>query len=153
MLQNKLKTYHQKRNFAKTKEPKGTIKKSKVDKLVYVIQKHDASRLHYDLRLEHKGVLMSWAIPKEPKMDSQKRLAVRVEDHPKEYADFEGIIPEGQYGAGKVEIWDKGSWIPESIKKEKIVAILKGRKLKGRFALVQLKNQPKSWLFLKVKEL
>ena len=153
MPEDKLKKYHQKRSFVKTKEPKGKIKKSKDDKLIYVIQKHDASHLHYDLRLEHDGVLLSWAIPKEPKMDKQKRLAVRTDNHPVEYASFKGEIPKGEYGAGKVEIWDKGTWQPESIKKEKIVAVIKGKKLKGRFALVKFKNQPKNWLFLKVKEI
>lgn len=153
MSLDKLKEYQQRRNFQKTKEPQGKVKELKKGKLAYVVQKHDASRLHYDLRLEYKGVLMSWAIPKEPKMDKEKRLAVRTEDHPVEYADFEGEIPEGEYGAGKVEIWDKGVWEPESVKKEKIVAIIKGKKLKGRFALVQLKNQPKNWILLKAKEI
>lgn len=152
MSKNKLKDYQQKRDFKKTKEPEGTIKKSKLDKLIYVIQQHDASHLHYDLRLEYDGVLMSWAIPKQPAMDGSKRLAVRTEDHPVDYAKFEGEISEGEYGAGKVIIWDKGHWIPESVKKEKIVAIINGQKLKGRFALVQLKNQPKNWLFLKAKD-
>lgn len=148
---NKLAAYQKKRDFKKTAEPKGQVEKSQ-NSLVYVIQKHQARSLHYDLRLEYNGVLMSWAVPKEPKMDKQKRLAVRVEDHPVAYADFTGEIAEGEYGAGQVKIWDQGSWQPESIKKEKIVALINGQKLKGRFALVQLKNQPKNWIFFKAKD-
>ncbi len=147
-----LKKYQSKRNFTKTKEPKGKIRKTKYQNLIYAIHKHQARNLHYDLRLEYQGALMSWAIPKEPKMDNQKRLAVRVEDHPLEYADFSGEIPEGEYGAGQVKIWDKGTWQLESIKSSKIVAIINGKKLKGRFALVQLKNQPKNWIFFKARE-
>lgn len=154
--QNKLKEYQEKRNFKKSKEPPGKPVSSRGDlrkaSLVYVIHEHHASRLHFDLRLERNGVLMSWAIPKEPRMDNKKRLAIRVEDHPLEYADFFGEIPEGEYGAGMVKIWDKGTWQPENIKSFKIVAIIKGRKLKGRFALVQLKNNPKNWIFFKARE-
>lgn len=152
----KLKKYQQKRKFTKTSEPKGKIGKARKTELIYVIQKHWASHLHWDLRLEWQGVLMSWAIPKEPKNDSTKRLAVQTEDHPLEYADFEGQIPEGEYGAGKVKIWDNGIWIPEDIKKEKIVFELKGKKLKGRFALIRFKTkertQAKNWLFFKLKK-
>lgn len=152
----KLKNYQQKREFSKTTEPKGKIGKTRKTDLIYVMQKHWASHLHWDLRLEWQGVLMSWAIPKEPKNDLTKRLAVQTEDHPLEYADFEGDIPAGEYGAGKVEIWDKGVWIPEDFKKEKIVFAIKAKKLNGRFVLIRFKPREKSrqktWLFFKLKE-
>ena len=120
-------------------------------KLRYVIQKHYASRLHYDLRLELDGVAKSWAIPKEPSAEEGvKRLAVQVDDHDISYMDFEGSIPEGQYGAGTVSIWDSGHWEPESVKKKKIVAVIEGKKLKGRFTLLNFKE--KNWLFFKAKE-
>jgi len=116
---------------------------------IFVIQKHYASHLHYDFRLEMKGVLKSWAIPKiPPKKSGIKRLAIQTEDHALDYADFEGIIKEGRYGAGKVEIWDKGKVSFESIKKDKIVFELKGKKLKGKYVLVRFKN---NWLFFKKK--
>jgi len=117
----------------------------------YSIQKHNASHLHYDLRLEIKGKAKSWAIPKIPsKTKGVKRLAVQVEDHAVDYMDWEGVIPKGQYGAGKVEIWDKGYWIPESIKAKKIVGNIHGKKLKGRYTLLQFKG--KNWLFFRCKE-
>lgn len=116
-----------------------------------MIHKHHARRLHYDLRLEWKGVAKSWAIPKIPSWkEGIKRLAVQVEDHSLEYMDFEGEIPEGQYGAGKVEIWDSGYWEPESVKEKKIVALIRGKRLKGRFTLVNFKD--KNWLFFKARE-
>src|SRR5437762_1566210 len=106
--------YKQKRNFHKTPEPKGKVKKRKSSKLLYIIQKHAASHLHYDFRLELNGVLLSWAVPKGPCLDPNvKRLAMHVEDHPVEYGTFEGIIPKGQYGGGTVMLWDKGEWISE----------------------------------------
>src|SRR3990167_3104768 len=120
---------------------------------IFVIHKHFASHLHYDLRLEIDGVLKSWAVPKEPPMTkSVKRLAIQVEDHSLNYADFEGEIPEGNYGAGKVEIWDNGTYelIEKSNKEIKIV--LHGKKLKGKFVLVKTKygkQKGKSWLFFK----
>ena len=118
--------------------------------LKYCIQEHHTTHLHYDLRLELDGVAKSWAIPKEPTMEEGvKRLAVQVEDHRIDYMDFEGEIEEG-YGKGKVEIWDKGFWEPESVKEKKIVAIIHGKKLNGRFTLVNFKD--KNWLFFKVKE-
>lgn len=146
----KLREYRKKRKFDKTREPEGKVVESKPDNLAYVIQKHQASHLHYDLRLEWEGVLLSWAVPKEPTTDERKRLAVRTEDHPVQYAGFEGTIPKGEYGAGEVRIWDKGIWVAEEVKEDRIVAQLKGQKLKGRFALIKFKNQDKNWLFFKL---
>jgi len=118
---------------------------------IFVIQKHAARRLHYDLRLEMDGVLKSWAVPKKPpKTPGIKRLAVQVEDHPIEYANFEGIIPEGHYGAGKVEIWDKGSYVLKERTDNKIVFELNGEKLKGTYVLLRFKGD-KNWLFFKKK--
>ncbi|MDI6826154.1 MAG: DNA polymerase ligase N-terminal domain-containing protein [Candidatus Aenigmarchaeota archaeon] len=136
------------RNFRKTTEPKGEIKEGKND--IYVIQKHDASHLHFDLRLEMDGVLKSWAIPKEPPVEKGlKRLAVATENHPVDYADFEGVIPEGYYGAGKVEIWDKGTYELEERTEDKIVINIKGKKLNGRYCLIKFKGQDKNWLFFR----
>ncbi|MCP8312740.1 MAG: hypothetical protein L6N95_04000 [Candidatus Methylarchaceae archaeon HK01B] len=141
-----LKNYWKKRGFEETKEPKGQEKKS--DGNVYVIQKHQATHLHYDLRLEMDGVLKSWAVPKTPPIEKGvKRLAVQVEDHSIEYADFEGKIPEGQYGAGTVEIWDKGQYILKERDEKKLVFEIKGIKLKGDYCLVRLKGR--NWLFFK----
>src|SRR3989338_8024067 len=115
-----LKQYKAKRNLKKSGEPKAKLKSS--GKKIYVIHKHHATNLHYDFRLEMNGVLKSWAIPKvPPRAKGIKRLAIQVEDHPLSYATFKGTIPEGSYGAGTVKIWDKGTYVPESIKKEKIV--------------------------------
>ncbi|MDD2665713.1 MAG: DNA polymerase ligase N-terminal domain-containing protein [Methanocellales archaeon] len=117
---------------------------------IYVIQKHDATHLHYDMRLEVNGVLKSWAIPKKPPTEKGvKRLAVQTEDHSIEYANFEGIIPEGSYGAGSVEIWDKGTFEIEEREKDKLVVHIYGNKLEGRYCLIQLKGQEKNWLFFK----
>jgi DNA ligase D-like protein (predicted 3'-phosphoesterase) len=119
-------------------------------KLIFVIHEHHASHLHYDLRLEKDGVLKSWAVPKEPPKEiGIKRLAVQVEDHPLDYAGFEGEIPEGQYGAGLVEIWDKGYYIPSKFNNSEIIFELKGEKLKGTYCLIKLKNSEKNWLFFK----
>ncbi|ALR31463.1 3'-phosphoesterase [Chryseobacterium sp. IHB B 17019] len=162
-----LKDYNAKRKFDETSEPKGKAKKSK-DKLIFVIQRHAASRLHYDFRLEMEGVLKSWAVPKGPSLDPKdKRLAMMVEDHPYDYKDFEGNIPEGNYGAGQVEIWDSGTYEPldndSKLSDEKellkelhagsLKFILYGKKLKGEFALVKMKNnEDNSWLLIKHKD-
>jgi DNA ligase D-like protein (predicted 3'-phosphoesterase) len=115
-----------------------------------MIHKHDATRLHYDLRLEIGGVLKSWAIPKIPPTEKGiKRLAVFTEDHPLDYATFEGIIPEGNYGSGKVEIWDKGSFTLMEHEKGKIVISINGIKLKGKYCLIKFKNQDINWMFFK----
>jgi len=148
-----LKKYKEKRNFEKTNEPVDKNKKNKSSKKnIYVIQKHDASNLHYDLRLEFNGVLKSWAIPKlPPKRKGLKRLAIQTEDHPIEYANFEGTIPKGNYGAGKVEIWDKGKF--ELIEKNKntIIIKIKGKVLEGEYCLVRTKFQGKenNWIFFR----
>ncbi len=119
---------------------------------IYVIQKHAATRLHYDLRLEMDGVLKSWTVPKEPPTTSGvRRLAVRVEDHPIEYAEFEGTIPEGEYGAGTVEIWDKGTYQLLERKENKLIIKINGEKIKGVYVLLKFKND-KNWLFFKKKE-
>lgn len=162
-----LQDYNSKRKFDETSEPEGKTKKSK-DKLVFVIQRHAASRLHYDFRLEMDGVLKSWAVPKGPSLDPKdKRLAMMVEDHPYDYKDFEGNIPEGNYGAGQVEVWDSGTYEPldndSKLSDEKellkelhsgsLKFILHGKKLKGEFALVKMKNtEENSWLLIKHKD-
>lgn len=162
-----LSKYHQKRDFNSTTEPKGEIKKSK-NKLIFVVQKHAASKLHYDFRLEMDGVLKSWAIPKGPSMNpEEKRLAILVEDHPYSYKDFEGTIPEGNYGAGNVIVWDEGNYtlaneeplvsVSDQLKSElqngQLNFILKGKKLKGEFALVRLKiPQKNAWLLIKKRD-
>jgi len=143
--------YNLKRDFGKTSEPRGG-KKSSESGNVFVIQRHQARNLHYDLRLEMDGILKSWAVPKEPpQKEGIKRLAVQTEDHPMDYAGFEGEITKGEYGAGTVEIWDKGSYELEERKKDKILFNLNGKKMKGKFALIRLKNDPRNWIFFKRK--
>lgn len=153
-----LKTYQDKRNFKKTPEPAGTSARKKSRKkadLLYTVQRHQASHLHFDLRLEEDGVLKSWAIPKEPPLEEGvRRLAVQVEDHPLDYAGFEGTISEGEYGAGTVEIWDKGRYVPEETTPAKRVFEIKGRVLRGTYGLIKLKSkepQDRNWLFFKLK--
>ncbi|MEO5684197.1 MAG: DNA polymerase ligase N-terminal domain-containing protein [Chitinophagaceae bacterium] len=158
-----LSLYNKKRDFTQTPEPAGHNKKEKLQHR-FVVQQHNASRLHYDFRLQLNGVLKSWAVPKGPSMDAaDKRLAVQVEDHPVSYINFSGTIPKGNYGAGAVKIWDKGSYTPIDdkgnsltdkqavswLKKGELKFKLEGKKLKGDFVLVQLKNDPKNWLLIK----
>lgn len=152
-----LKQYNKKRDFSKTLEPVG--KRSSKYKNIFVVQKHAASHLHYDFRLELNGILLSWAIPKGPCLDpSIKRLAIHVEDHPVEYGNFEGIIPEGEYGGGTVMLWDKGKWACEeedaenSYKKGRLHFTLKGKKLNGQFSLVRIRQDNKTWLLVKGKD-
>lgn len=142
--------YRRKRDFGKTQEPAGGEERmSEGD--IYVIQKHAATHLHYDLRLEMNGVLKSWAVPKTPPTEAGiRRLAVEVEDHPIEYASFEGTIPPGEYGAGSVEIWDKGTFTLLERKKDKMTVNIQGERLNGVYYLVRLKDS-KNWLFFKKK--
>lgn len=119
--------------------------------LRFVVQKHRSTHLHYDLRLEMDGALRSWAVPKEPPLtEGVRRLAIAVEDHPLEYAHFSGVIPEGEYGAGTVEIWDEGIYIPKDILPDKVTAILYGKRMKGGYALIHT-NQ-KNWILFKTKD-
>ena len=160
-----LSKYQQKRDFKQTREPKGKIEKSPSE-LIFVVQKHAASHLHYDFRLEMGGVLKSWAVPKGPSLDPEiKRLAMMVEDHPYSYKDFEGTIPEGNYGAGNVIIWDNGTYesdekttsnekqLLSDLEKGRLSFVLKGKKLKGEFSLVKLKGkQENAWLLIKKED-
>jgi DNA ligase D-like protein (predicted 3'-phosphoesterase) len=142
--------YRRKRDFSKTREPIGGDERVSEGK-IYVIQKHAASHLHYDLRLEMDGVLKSWAVPKTPPAEAGiKRLAVKVEDHPIEYASFAGIIPEGKYGAGSVEIWDKGTFMLLERKEDRIAVNIQGERLNGVYYLVRLKDS-RNWLLFKKK--
>lgn len=137
--------YRKKRRFRVTPEPKGKRTSTRRrKKLVFVVQKHRAAALHYDFRLEWKGVMLSWAVPKGPSYDpAVKRLAMRVEDHPLEYNEFEGIIPAGEYGGGTVMIWDKGTWTPETpdvdgaLEEGELKLSLDGKKLRGSWVLVR----------------
>ncbi|MBS1594471.1 MAG: DNA ligase [Bacteroidetes bacterium] len=156
--------YKQKRHFGETPEPKGG--KGKAGKLIFVVQKHSASHLHYDFRLEMEGVLKSWAVPKGPSLNpDDKRLAMMVEDHPYDYKDFEGNIPEGNYGAGNVIVWDTGTYttydgdsdeksLLAGLKKGHITFILHGKKLKGEFALIKIRGgrQENAWLLVKADD-
>jgi bifunctional non-homologous end joining protein LigD len=154
-----LPVYRSKRDFKITSEPKGGGRRRAGRAPIFVVQKHDARRLHWDFRLEHDGVLWSWAVPKGPSADpADKRLAVHVEDHPLDYADFQGTIPEGQYGAGTVETWDRGTWEPlgdpaRSLADGELKFILHGQRLNGGYVLVRLKPRPKeradNWLLIK----
>lgn len=155
--------YRAKRDFSQTREPQGAKARRRVDRGgIFVIHKHAARRLHYDLRLEHDGVLWSWAVTRGPSLDpDDKRLAVHVEDHPLEYGAFEGTIPEGQYGAGAVIVWDEGKWLPEGdpaagMKKGHLVFTLEGHKLTGKWHLVRMKprrgEKRDNWLLIKADD-
>src|SRR5438094_1482542 len=156
-----LKEYKAKRNFNRTQEPAGKVTSPRHQhEPLFVVQKHAASRLHYDFRLEMEGVLKSWAVPKGfPTQKGDKRLAVRVEDHPIDYAEFEGTIPEGNYGAGTVMIWDKGAYQAigndpvHALEQGKIRLLLAGQKLKGEWTLVRMRHSAngdkEQWLLLK----
>ncbi|MDQ3189892.1 MAG: DNA ligase D, partial [Pseudomonadota bacterium] len=160
-MANNLEKYWTKRNFGITAEPKGAVKPSG-KALTFVIQKHAASRLHYDFRLELDGTLKSWAVPKGPSLDpADKRMAVHVEDHPLEYATFEGVIPKGQYGAGTVIVWDRGVWIPtndalEGYRQGKLKFELQGEKLNGHWTLVRMRGRgterQEPWLLIKERD-
>ncbi|MFW6323495.1 MAG: DNA polymerase ligase N-terminal domain-containing protein [Desulfovibrionales bacterium] len=166
-MNTKLEEYHSKRNFTKTTEPQGSGGSGKTDeKRLFVIQKHAASSLHYDFRIETDGVLKSWAVPKGPSTDPRvKRLALPTEDHPLEYADFEGQIPEGQYGAGSVIIWDRGTYtnltekdgqevpVDKALESGHLAIRLQGEKISGGYALHRTgKGSDKRWLLVKMSD-
>jgi len=159
-----LEQYRKKRNFTETPEPVGRAWRA-CRRRIFAVQKHGASRLHYDFRLQINGALVSWAVPKGPSMNpADKRLAVRTEDHPLEYADFEGLIPKGQYGAGTVMVWDKGTYetgdgIPpdEQLARGKLDVVLQGKKLRGGFTLIRpgkrsTDRQKRNWLLIKHRD-
>lgn len=158
-----LKEYREKRQFSRTPEPVPKTKETPNRVPVFVVQKHEASHLHFDFRLEVDGVLKSWAVPKGPSMNPKdKRLAVQVEDHPLSYASFEGVIPEGNYGAGVVEIWDSGTYacvdnnrnISSAMEEGVVEFKLHGHKLKGLFTLVRtnMDNKNRNWLLIKKED-
>src|ERR1700753_2958807 len=161
MANDKLTIYKAKRDFQKTREPSGKDAVRPTTRRRFVVQKHDATRLHYDLRLELDGVFKSWAVTRGPSLDPHdKRLAVEVEDHPLDYGDFEGTIPKGQYGGGTVLLWDRGYWEPEAgtdphdcLKSGDFTFRLDGDRLQGSFVLVRMKRRPKetkdNWLLIK----
>ena len=140
----KLKTYRAKRDFDRTPEPQGGRRAGSDGR--FVVQEHDATRLHWDLRLERDGVLVSWAIPNGiPQSPKENRMAVHVEDHPLDYIDFEGQIPEGSYGAGTVKVWDSGTYDLEKWEPKKVIVVFHGDRLKGRYALFQTRSA-KDWM-------
>ncbi|HCW62357.1 MAG TPA: ATP-dependent DNA ligase, partial [Sphingobium sp.] len=156
-----LATYNAKRDFRRTREPKGAVGKKSGNS--FVVQKHAATRLHWDFRLEIDGVLKSWAVTKGPSLDpADKRLAVRTEDHPLDYGDFEGVIPKGEYGGGTVMLWDRGNWeaVPGKSAKDldegHLHFILHGERMKGEWLLVRMKGRPgekrENWLLRKIDD-
>ncbi len=161
-MPNKLSTYQAKRDFTRTSEPYGNALSAPAGRLRFVIQRHDATRLHYDLRLELDGVFKSWAVAKGPSVDPHdKRLAVEVEDHPLDYGDFEGTIPKGQYGGGTVQLWDRGTWSPQGMTAEEGLAkgdlkfTLDGERLHGSWVLVRMKawsGKRVNWLLIKHRD-
>ncbi len=149
--------YNRKRRFGVTPEPAGRPGRRRTRGLAFVVQKHRASHLHYDVRLEHEGAMLSWAVPKGPSLDpATKRLAMMTEPHPMDYNDFEGVIPEGEYGGGTVMIWDRGTWEPEvpdvgaALAKGELKFRLHGRKLAGSWVLVRTRNR--QWLLIKHRD-
>jgi bifunctional non-homologous end joining protein LigD len=165
MVDGKLSKYRSKRDFSKTAEPSGESAVAPSARRRFVIQKHDASHLHFDLRLELDGVFKSWALPRGPSLDpKEKRLAVEVEDHPLEYGDFEGTIPEGEYGGGTVMLWDRGYWTPEGdklpeeqLKSGNLKFRLDGQRLHGGWVLVGMKRDRSggkrtNWLLIKHRD-
>ena len=153
----RLAEYSRKRRFGITPEPRGKKRSARKKGLEFVVQKHRASRLHYDFRLEHDGVMLSWAVPKGPSLDpSVKRFATQTEDHPIEYNRFEGVIPEKEYGGGTVMIWDRGTWEPEvadvdaALDKGDLKFTLQGHKLRGSWVLVRMR--PRQWLLIKHRD-
>lgn len=166
MSDKKLESYQQKRDFNKTKEPKGE-KKSNITKKLFVIQKHDASQLHYDFRMQVNDVLVSWAVPKGlSTAANEKRLAIRTEDHPLDYAKFEGVIPEGEYGAGTVMVWDIGEYEPvvdnkedkksmeEALESGSLKFRLQGKKIKGGYAMacINRDDDDEKWVIFKLDD-
>jgi len=161
-MKKHLGTYRKKRSFQRSPEPPGEVRRSESGR-IFAVQKHHARRLHYDFRLEHEGVLKSWAVPKGPSLDPrERRLAVEVEDHPLDYAEFEGEIPPGEYGAGTVLLWDRGQWIPEgdpaaAFQQGTLKFRLQGERLKGRWTLVRMRGKAagdsgKNWLLIKERD-
>lgn len=153
----RLAEYNRKRRFNVTPEPAGKPRRARKKALEFVVQKHRASRLHYDFRLEHDGVMLSWAIPKGPSLDpANKRFAMQTEDHPIAYNQFEGVIPEGEYGGGTVMIWDHGTWVPEAddvdgaLAKGDLKFALYGKKLRGSWVLVRMRDR--QWLLIKHRD-
>jgi bifunctional non-homologous end joining protein LigD len=153
----RLAEYNSKRRFEVTPEPPGRPGRGRKKALEFVVQKHRASRLHYDFRLEHDGVMLSWAVPKGPSLDpANKRFAMQTEDHPIEYNRFEGVIPEGEYGGGTVMIWDRGTWEPEvedvdaALAKGDLKFTLRGQKLRGSWVLVRMRER--QWLLIKHRD-
>src|SRR2546430_1023638 len=159
MRRDSLSTYRAKRDFNRTEEPSGAATVPQTSELRFVVQRHDATRLHYDFRLELDGVFKSWAITKGPSLDPHdKRLAVEVEDHPLDYGDFEGTIPRGQYGGGTVMLWDRGYWAVEGeksaeamLKKGDLKFVVAGEKMQGSWVLVRMKTRDAkrtNWLLI-----
>ena len=157
---NKLDIYRKRRNVEQSGEPAGKIgKRTAAESPIFVVQKHDASHLHYDVRLEIDGVLVSWAVPKGPSISPRvKRLAMPTDDHPLEYADFEGVILQG-YGAGTVMVWDRGTYknlkphtMQECFNEGRIEIFLEGKKLHGAFALIRMQKPRKGWLLIKMRD-
>jgi bifunctional non-homologous end joining protein LigD len=153
----RLAEYNRRRRFDVTPEPAGKPQKGRQKKLEFVVQKHRASRLHYDFRLEHDGVMHSWAVPKGPSLDpAHKRFAMQTEDHPIDYNQFEGVIPEGEYGGGTVMIWDRGTWIPQvedvdaALARGDLKFTLQGKKLRGSWVLVRMRDR--QWLLIKHRD-